>query len=189
MLRRIIVVVVVFLLIVVGAIWAINRRGRAPEQDKEVRVTKLVDFANTSTEVRYSLRGPINALENHRVLEITVGKNSRTAVIYEGYNGKILKAESFNNTEAAYSKFLAALENNGFTQSKLAEPNVIPEGACSSDRRADYEIIQGSQTLQSLWTTPCSGQSGTFAGRSSNIRNLFNSQLPDYDEFTKDVTF
>ncbi len=189
MLRRIIVVVVVFLLIVVGAIWAINRRGRAPEQDREVRVTQLVDFANTSTEVKYSLRGPINALENHRVLEITIGRNNRTAVIYEGYNGKILKAESFNNTEAAYSKFLAALENSGYTNTRIAEPNIVPDGACPQDRRADFEIIQGSQTIQSLWTTSCSNARGTFAGQTPTVRALFADQLPDYEEFVSGVSF
>lgn len=189
MLRRLIVVAVLFILFVGGLIWAINRRGDAPEQDLEVKVTKLVDYADTSTEVRYILRGPINALENHRVLEITVGRNSREAVIYEGYNGKILRADSFNNTQAAYSYFLAALENNGYTNTRIAELNIVPEGACAGDRRADFEIIQGSQDLQSLWTTSCSNAKGTFAGQTSNIRSLFEAQLPDYNEFVKGINF
>ena len=189
MLRRIILVTLLFILIFGGLIWAINRRGGAPDQDVEVKVTKLVDYADTSTEVKYILRGPINALENHRILEITVGRNRRSAVIYEGYNGNILRAEDFINTQAAYSQFLAALENNGYTNTRIAEPNIIAEGACSGDRRADFEITQGSETLQSLWTTSCSGVSGTFAGNSANIRRLFEAQLPDYNEFVNGVNF
>lgn len=189
MLRRFILIALAFLLIVGGLVWAINRRGRTPDQDREVRKTLLVDYANTSTEVRYILRGEINALENHRILEITVGRNSRTAVIYEGYNGQVLKSENLSNTEEAYSQFLAGLQNFGFTNAHTSEPNVLAEGACAQDKKADFEILQGSETLQSLWSTSCSGIRGTFAGNTSRIRSLFEAQLPDYNEFVKSVNF
>lgn len=187
MLRRLIIVVLMFVLIVGGLIWAINRRGRAPEQDREVRTTQLVDYANTTTEVKYILRGPINALENHRIIEITVSRNSRSAVILEGYNRQVLKSENYTNTQESYIQFLAALQNFGYTNTRIYEQDIQPEGACPQGRRADFEIIQGSEKKQSLWTTSCNQIGGTFAGRTSDIRSLFADQLPDYNEFVQDV--
>lgn len=180
--------ILMFVLIVGTLVWAINRRGDSPQQEREVRTTQLTDYANTSTEVRYILRSEINAKEDHRVLQITVGRNYRTATIFEGYNGVVLQSLQLDNTQEAYLQFLAALENNDFTNARIAEPGVNPEGACPDGRRADFEIFQGSEVKQSLWTTSCNGVGGTFSGNTHDIRTLFERQIPNYNEFVQNQT-
>ena len=187
--RRFIVIAIISILFIGGLIWMVNGRSSAPDQEGEVTKTELIDYANTTTQVRYILRGQINARENHRILEITVSRDSRTAVLYEGYTGNVLRFDKFGNDSVAYSEFLAALDNEGYTASKNSEFGVKPEGVCSRGQRADFEIIQGSETKQSLWTTNCKDISGTFAGRTSNIRRLFEAQLPEYTKFVEQIKF
>lgn len=185
MIRRLLVVLLIFSLIVGTLVWAINRRGDTPEQEREVRQTQLTDYANTSTEVRFILRSQINAKEDHRVLQITVGRNYRTATIFEGYNGVVLQSLKLDNTQEAYLQFLAALDNEGYTKTRIADAGVTPDGACSGGRRGDFEIFQGAEIKQSLWTTSCSNMTGTYGGNAHNTRTLFERQIPNYNEFVQ----
>jgi len=128
---------------IVGIIWAIgNRGGDDPVQEGAVEETALIDYANTTNNVRYIMRGKINAREEHRVLTITVGRDSRVATITEGYSGKVIKSQRLGNDSNAYEEFLAALENEGFTQARQAESSIVPEGACPKGRRFDFEIYR-----------------------------------------------
>lgn len=181
---------VVLLLFIIGVIWAIaSRDGDAPEQTPEAEQTQLIDYADTSTTVQYEMRGRINAKEEHRVLRITVGRDSRTATIFEGYTGEVLKSARFTNNAEAYESFLGALENEGYTRARTAEEGVEPIGACSRGRRYDFIIQQGANTIQELWTTSCGNIEGTFAGRQNRVSTLFEAQIPNFDEFEKGVRF
>jgi len=165
-------------------------RGDRPQQDVGVnRETRLVDYAATNTTVRYTLGGRINARENHRVLQITIGQTERIATIYEGYQGKVVKQDTYLNDVDAYRSFLAALQNSGYTTPRIASRDVNPLGACPTGKRYNYDILDGSDVKQSLWSTSCGNTKGTFAGNASNVQNLFEAQVPDYDAFVKGVTF
>lgn len=165
------------------------RRGDRPQQDLGVnRETNLVDYANTGTTMRFTQAGQINARENHRVLQITVGQNERTAVIFDGYQGNVLKSQTFLNDSDAYRAFLAALQNNGYTKPRIASRNVNPLGACPTGKRYNYDILNGTDVKQSLWSTSCSIR-GTFAGNANTVRTLFENQLPDYSDFVRGVQF
>lgn len=176
----------VFLLLIV----LIVNRGTKPEQDSSVRrEDSLVDYANTDTDVRFTKIGRINARENHRVFQVTVGRSQRTITVFEGYEGRVLKRETYLNDEDAYRTFLAALQNSGYTRAQEGARNVDPLGACPAGQRYRYDIIDGSETKQSLWSTSCGNLKGTFAGRASTVRNLFEDQVPNYNAFIKGVQF
>lgn len=187
--RRAIIIGVVIVLFILGLIWAINRREANPAQDEAVPETALIDYAETTNQVRYIMRGRINAREDHRVLTISVGRDSRTAVISKGYNGRIIKAEKLGNDSAAYKQFLAAIANEGFTDTRDASRNVVPDGACPKGRRYDFEVIQAGEIKQSLWTTSCGRINGTFDGDNQDIEVLFQRQIPEYEEFVQGVQF
>lgn len=187
--RRFIVIGVILVLFIFGVVWAINSRNNAPDQTREAEKTALTDYADTTTTVKYEMRGRINALENHRLLQITVGRDSRTATVFEGYTGQVLKAVRFTNNTVAYNTFLAALENEGFTRSRVAERNVVADGACPRGRRYNFIIQKGAEKLQELWTTSCGNIDGTFAGRQSRVSDLFEAQVPEYNDFIQGVQF
>ena len=176
----------VFVLIVLLIVFLANR-GNKPQQAVSVnKNTNITQYADTSTQVRLTQNGQIIAREDHRVLQITVGQNERTVTVFEGYQGKVLKSQTYLNDVDAYRAFLASLHNNGFTRSKTASPNILPLGACSSGRRYNYDIINGSDIEQSLWSTSCNSN-GTFAGSGSAVRTLFQNQIPEYNKFIQDV--
>ncbi len=186
--RRFILAGVAILLVIIGFIWLIASRGDSPREESAPNdVSRLVDYADTSTEVRLTIEGEINARENHRVIQIFVGKDFRSIQILEGYQGAVLRQESYLNDRNAYNAFLAALQNEGYTLSRNAPRGVDPLGACPVGQRFRYDIIDGSETKQSLWNTSCSKSAGTFAGRGSNVRRLFQAQIPNYRDLTKEV--
>jgi hypothetical protein len=188
--RRFIAIGVGIFLVFMLLIVLIANRGDRPEQAAGInRETELVNYAATDATVRYTLGGRINARENHRVLQITVGQNERTATIFDGYQGKVLKQDTYLNDVDAFRAFLAALQNNGYTKPRIASRDVNPIGACASGKRYNYDILNSGEVKQSLWSTSCGNTKGTFAGNASNVQNLFEAQVPDYDAFIKGVTF
>ncbi len=188
--RRFIATGVIIFLLLVGLIVLFAGRGAKPVQQQGVaRPSTLVSYADTSTEVRYTMEGQINARENHRVVQITVGQNYRTYTLFDGYQGSIIKTENLGNDQDAYRAFLAALQNSGFTKTGVASRNTNPLGACPTGQRSHYDIIQGSDTLQSLWSTSCGSVHGTFAGSAGTVQKLFQAQIPNYTTLVQGVQF
>lgn len=187
--RRLVVVSVGIFLVIMFLIILFVRRGDRPQQDLGInRDTNITKYADTSTTVRFTQAGQINAREDHRVLQITVGQNERTIVLFEGYQGKVLKSQTYLNDQDAYRAFLAALHNSNYTKPRIASRNIDPLGACPAGRRFSYDILDGSEIKQSLWSSSCSTK-GTFAGNANMVRTLFQNQLPNYNEFIKSVDF
>lgn len=188
--RQFLMVGVVIFLIFISVIWLFARRGDRPNQYVGVnRETNIVNYANTGTVVRFTQEGIINAREKHRVLQITVGQTERTAIIFDGYQGNILKSQTLLNDQDAYRSFLAGLQNSGFTKPQLASRNVNPLGACPNGKRFHYDIINGSDVKQSLWSTSCSSIRGTYGGNVSTVQTLFQNQVPDYNIFVQNIQF
>ena len=188
--RRFIIAGVVIFIIFISLILLFARRGDRPQQDVGVnRETSLVDYANTSSTVRFTQNGQINAREDHRVLQIIVGQNERTVVVFDGYQGNVLKSQTLLNDPDAYRAFLAALQNSGYTRPQIANRNVVPLGACPTGIRYNYDILNGADVKQSLWSTSCSKTRGTFAGNASQVRTLFQRQIPGYEDFIQNVDF
>ena len=183
--RRILAVGIVLFLLIISTIVIVGGRGsKSSKSSNTKKPASLVDYANTSTTVRFTQAGRINARENHRVLVITVGQTERTATIYEGYQGKVVKSETYLNDPDAYRSFLAALQNSGYTRARKANTAVIPMGACANGRRFNYDILSYDEVKQSLWSTTCDNR-GTFGGKPSTTRTLFQQQVPDYNGFIK----
>jgi hypothetical protein len=186
--RRSLIVVGVILLFIVMIIFVIARGGESPQQKTEVaKQTSLVDYADTTTEMRFTVEGKVNARENHRVIQIHVGRDYRSITIFEGYQGTVLRQQSYLNDRNAYNTFLAAINNQGYTKTREAARGVDSQGACALGRRFRYDIIEGSDTKQSLWSTSCRNADGTFAGRSTQVRQLFEAQIPNYNELTNGI--
>lgn len=186
--RFIILGVVIFAISVLLIVLFSGRGGQPSAPSTDEKITKLVDYAKTPTEVRFTQEGRINARESHRVLQISVGQNERTITVYEGFSGNILKTQTFLNDPDAYRSFLAGLEDSGYTSKRVVSDNIDPLGVCPDGNRYRYDIVSGNDNKQSLWSTSCSVK-GTFAGRATLVRTLFRNQIPGFDAFVKGVQF
>jgi len=188
--RRFIVIGVAIFLILITLLLVVTRRGDRPDQKASVAVpTALVDYANTTTEVRYTKEGNINAREDHRVVQISVGRDYRTIQLFDGYQGNVIKSDTLSNDQDAYRAFLSALHNSGYTKTRVATRGVEPLGACPNGLRSHYDILQGAETFQSLWSTTCSNAKGTFAGNTSAVQTLFEAQIPAYSSYVQGQKF
>ncbi len=189
--RRFIIFGIVVVILIFGLVAIFSRRGERPNQEASVKkATALIDYANSSTVVRLTQEGYINARENHRVVQITVGQNSRTIELIEGYQGKVIKSNSYSNDTDSYRAFLAALHNAGYTNTRVASTrNIEPIGACALGYRYYYDILDGANVKQSLWSTSCGNIRGTFNGKSGGVRTLFQKQIPNYSTFMQGVSF
>lgn len=147
---------------------------------------RMVDYANTSTIVRYTEDYPVSANQTHRKVVTTVGRDQITLTVESGYEGDVLRTQSYPNNPTAYANFLRALHIAGYTNVE-DNPNLRDErGYCSSGRRYVFETKDGTNTVMRSWSTSC-GNIGTFKGKSSEVRNLFQRQVPDYRKLTSGV--
>ncbi len=141
----------------------------------------LSDYANTSTVMRLTTEGPVNADQNHRVVRITIGRDQNMIEEIRGYQGSVVKQQTYANNQQAYETFLKSLQLLNFTKGNTKSTIVDDRGYCPTGYRYTYEIVSGSTTPEHFWGSSC-GQ-GNFQGLSANIRALFKAQIPDYAQF------
>lgn len=154
-------------------------RGFTGNDKKEALPTPLLDYANTSVEMQYTVAGPVIADEERTALRVTVGQDQTKIEKLEGYNESISQQKTYANNLAAYSEFLRALDIAGYTRG-VEDPSLKDErGFCPSGERYSFDIIDGGNVKQHLWTTSC-GKSGNFKGKPRPIITLFQNQIPDY---------
>ena len=142
----------------------------------------LNSYASTAAVMQMTIDGPINADQIHHQIRISVGRDKTTIDVLQGYEGDVAKSRTFHNNQKAYAEFLHALNVAGFTHGN-SDPNIRDEsGYCPTGQRYVYEALSGGDDILRWWKTSC-GQ-GNFGGRSDVVRNLFKSQVPDYNKLT-----
>jgi hypothetical protein len=156
--------------------------GSGPKQQQ----IDLNSYANTSAVAQLTIDGPINADQTHRQVQITVGNTNTQFQILQGYQGHVLTSKTFNNNEPAFAVFLHALNIVGFTKGN-PDPKFSDErGYCAIGDRYVFELAQGNDTIERYWATSCGGQ-GTYQGNPQATLDLFQKQVPNYDELTGDL--
>lgn len=166
-------IVVVFILVVRG----LTGGGSPTEQ------VNLVDYAKTQTIVRMVVSGPVNINQEHRSVDVTIGRNSNTIELVGGYQDNVLSTRTYQSNEDAYATFLRALDLQGYTKGNTDSDREDSRGYCPTGKVYTFQIITGSATVQNLWTTSCGG--GTFRGNTNVVRTLFREQIPDYRDIIR----
>lgn len=191
MLRRPIffILLVVFLLVALGwIIFSIPWGGSNGGSDEPQPAQKsLVDYANTDTKVRINQNGAIVNDKEHREVWITVSRGEVMAEVKQGYEGTTIKTARYKNNEIAYRVFLAGLDGLGFTKTQAYEGGLTESGACPSGTRYIFDASGTAGLEMHSWSTSCSSKIGTYGGKLSNTRELFQDQVVDYNDFVEDV--
>ncbi len=146
----------------------------------------LAASADTELVTRITTSGEIVGQEDYQSIRISVSRNKRILEIMSGYNNVVTDAKSFKNNQAAYESFLLAIELEGFTASKKGV-NDDERGYCAEGTRTVYEVLGNNDISQRLWSGSCSRKLGTFNGYVSDVRQLFEAQIPDYSKLVSDV--
>jgi hypothetical protein len=146
----------------------------------------LNSYAGTSAVAQLIIDGPINADQTHQQIQVTVGNTNTYFAILNGYQGQVSTSKTFENNQAAFSVFLHALNLVGFTKGNT-DPKVSDDrGFCPDGERYEFELSQGSDTIEHFWATSCGGQ-GTYGGGVQQTLDLFQNQVPGYPDLTANV--
>lgn len=145
-----------------------------------------VSLASTNSSVRLVTEGQESADSTYREIQITIGQNSSELDVIGGYNGNVISSHQISNNQAAYDVFLHALNLAGFSNGDLSASQ-DERGHCALGQRYLYEIIgPNGGVRQKLWNDSCGV--GTFKGQDTYIRQLFQLQIPQYDNWTNNVS-
>lgn len=173
-----------FILTIILIIFAFVLIFRGGDEESVPTDRNLLKYANSSTVMQYTIKGPVQALENHHEIRISVAADQRMVEVLQGYDGRVVQRKTFGNDQAAYSEFLRALQVANFTRGSDNVNLRDERGICPTGNRYIYEIIESGQTTQRYWSTSCSQSQGTFLGQKPLVRTLFKQQIPEYDRIT-----
>lgn len=160
----------------------------SPSKNVPTTSKPLVDYANTGSQVRLTIDGPINADQDHQEVQITVNQNIVTYAQLQGYDGSVANEQQFVNSESAYTVFLHALALAGFTEGNTSSALSDERGYCALGDRYIFELIEGGQDLERFWATDCGGTK-TYEGNLALTLSLFEAQVPNYQTLVEHITF
>jgi hypothetical protein len=144
----------------------------------------LSSYANTDAQVRLTIDGPVTANQNHRVVQVTVDRNSAVFKGMNGYEGNTTIDQSYNNNEASFRAFLRSLELIGYTNGDTTSSLKDETGHCASGSRYVFELIKDGKDIERFWATSC-GSIRTYKGSVTTSLHLFQKQIPDYDKLNE----
>lgn len=146
----------------------------------------LESYAPTSAEVSMHIDGPVNSSSLHQQIRVTVSRDDVTYEQMQGYNGNVTKLEVYPNTEESYRNFLRALATSGFTKGNKSEDYKNETGHCPLGSRYVFELRDGLRSIQRFWTTTC-GKPKSYLGNAPVTIELFEKQVPNYDDLSQNV--
>jgi hypothetical protein len=157
--------------------------GGKPSTPK-VTPEALPSYANSNSEVKMTIDGPITAIQNHNTIEVMVTQNSATYDLIEGYNDNVISSKVYPNTQNSYQAFLSSLYYAGFSRGSMASDLSNNTGYCSSGSRYTFELINNGQDVYRYWATNCAG-SKTYEGNLVQTIGLFKLQIPDFNNLSQ----
>lgn len=176
--------VILLVLITFILIWRGLTGGGGEEQNVP---PPLSDYTFTTTAMRLTIDGEVNAQQEHRAIRIIVSRSESRLEVLNGYDRVLVDSKSYASNQEAYGVFLRSLDRMGYTMGD-DDPDLRDErGFCPTGRRYIYEIVDGTDVIQKFWSTSCDRDEGTFQGSASLILDLFKEQIPDYRQLTRKV--
>lgn len=178
-----------FIVLAVVTVVLISRGGpdtSDPAQSGTQQIA-LTDYVNSDAVVRLTIDGKIVAKEQHHAIRITVSRTHRTVEVLKGYDYSVEQTKQFDNDINAFNAFLEALDTAGFANEKKVPPTTDEGGVCPTGTRTIYEVTENNDQVIRLWSTSCSQRQGSFSGSASLVRRLFQAQIPEYSELTRNA--
>lgn len=171
-------------LIILILILLLRGGGNSTPQGKSL---KLSDYAKTGSSAHFTIDGPVTADQKHQQARIDVEADKVTFTLYRGYEGDVVRQNTYTNNQEAYTTFLKALQTQGFTKLNAETALKDERGYCPLGQRHIYAFDDGSKQVLRSWSTSCG--SGTFKGKIGTVSSLFEHQVPDYGTLVSDSDF
>lgn len=176
------VVIALLFLIIFMIVRGGGNDNKVPETKRAL--TSYVE--DTTVTVSETIIGPIVSADKHSEVQISVTNQSAAIEVSKGYDGNVVKSNTFPLTTNGFSEFLSALDKVGFTKGNTADDLKDDKGYCPTGLRYIFEIRDGSDTIQRFWATSCRGAK-SYRGDLPLTLQLFERQIPDYDSYVQDL--
>lgn len=134
--------------------------------------------------VRLTVRGPIVAEENFTSYTIEISPSGRTMNVYNGYLESVRDRKNYDNNTQAYSQLVNALDKAEMMDSDAVAEDDDLLGVCATGYIYEYATVSSGEVSKRLWTSTCDGSKGTFQANVEQVNNLFQKQIPDYNDLT-----
>lgn len=186
--RRILPTILIIIIIIVAVV-AIVSLGRAifggggDTADSEATQAARQALLDTTqgSAVSLTVRGKIINNDEFRSYRILITPSNRTMTTYSGYLGSPLKSKEYSNNVRAYEEFVYALDKAGFVNTiTLTDDKNDTRGVCAAGNINEYDILKDDKSVKKIWTSTCSGITGSMKANPAQIRGLFQSQIPDF---------
>jgi hypothetical protein len=146
----------------------------------------LNSYSNSDVKMQLTIDNHVSASATHNDVIITVGADQTTLLVTKGYQGEIVRMQTYPMNESAYAVFLHALTLNGFNLGNNDRALSDERGQCALHDRFIYEVLDGNgNDLERYWHTSCG--TGTFKGAPTAIQSLFTLQVPDYNKLVQGI--
>lgn len=154
-------------------------------RSSSINVTK--DYYNNSS-AEFVMQGPIVASQDHNYIQINVNSFNVTFDLYQGYSGNhLLLNKVYNNSPQAYLSLLEALKYSGFASG--INNNSNGTGYCSYGDVYTFYLYQNNKQVLKYWGTNCSGTPQTYAGNIAQTVQLFENQIPNFNNLIQNANF
>lgn len=150
--------------------------------------TSLTQIMNPDSAVRMTIAGNVRANQQYFEIQITSTSDQNTLQIIQGYENNVIATKTFSNNMSAYQTFLLALQNAGYMQGDNNPELADDRGYCPLGQRYIFEIIESGKVVQRYWSSSC-GKPKTYLGSTGLTTQLFEMQIPEYNDLTSDVDF
>ena len=186
--RRYFIGVIAFiLLLLLAAIFVLNRNDKPADTSQNTeKTTQLIGYADKNSEVSLTTIGKLVGDDQHRSVRVTVSATERRIEVLSGYDQQVISSQTYENNQAAYETFLSALGGQGFISTKKTSIT-DSRSVCPTGQHYEYLVTENSEDKSKLWSVSCD-KSGNFNGHGSTIRQLFQRQIPDYNQQIRGVT-
>lgn len=185
----VLIIVAVAIAALVSLTRAVFFSGNSSTTTSKVDVSRSELLSTTvDRSVRLTVRGPIVADELFRSYQITITPSSRTLTTYTGYLDASVDQVALANNIPAYEQFVHALDKADLTKgTELSGDKNDTRGICATGRVSQFEILNASKSIKSLWTSTCGGSPGSLDASPSQLISLFVNQIPDASKLIRKV--
>ena len=153
------------------------------------KLNNFAAYSNTDSVASVDINGPINGQSIHNEAKISVSSSEVNLQVYQGYDGSVIKNETFPNSQNSYAAFLRALYINGFDSTPKTNSVTSPVGICSSGDTYSFSLTLGSTNIVNAWQTNCLNDIYTYNGKLQYTLSLFEQQVPNYNSYIANLNF
>ena len=184
--RYIVIILVIALFAILGVVTLSNLGSNSSNKPSTIKSTKITDAADkNTTRLTWTEQGKLVGDDKRKSVRIIVTHDKRTIQLLSGYNDQIEKSEDFTNSDTAFDTFSRALDLLNFGRERKVKQS-DERAACPFGNRFIYNLDSNNTSVVRSWSDSCSAGDGTFGGNATSatdIRRLFQAQIPDYTKF------